>query len=71
MELGMGGPNKRKKKFFFKTWHFSDVFNTLKSEDKMLRINRDEEAEMNNNFEENGLVKENGEKAFLVNKISY
>jgi len=35
------------------------VFNTLKSEDKMLRINRDEEAEMNNNFEENGLVKEN------------
>lgn len=51
-------------------WYFSDMFNTLKSEDKMLRINRDEEAEMNN-FEENGLVKENGEKAFLVNKISY
>lgn len=47
------------------------MFNTLKSEDKTLRINRDEEAEMNNNFEENGLVKENGEKAFLVKKISY
>ena len=50
---------------------FSDMFNTLKSEDKTLRINRDEEAEMNNNFEENGLVKENGEKAILVKKISY
>ena len=33
------------------------MFNPLKSEDKTLRINRDEEAEMNNNFEENGLVK--------------
>lgn len=47
------------------------MFNTLKSEDKTLRINRDEEAEMNNNLEENGLVKENGEKAILVKKISY
>ena len=38
-------------------WCFSDMFNPLKSEDKTLRINRVEEAAMNNNFEENGLVK--------------
>ena len=60
IELGMGGPNKRNSLislshvvFFWSVQHTD-----CRSEDKTLRVNRDEEAEMSGNFEDNGLVKE-------------
>lgn len=31
-----------------------------------MRVNRDEEAEMSGNFEDNGLVKENGQKLITI-----
>lgn len=68
IELGMGGPNKTTSQislshvvFFWSVQHTD-----CRSEDKTLRVNRDEEAEMSGNFEDNGLVKENGQKLITI-----